>query len=837
MVTVLKQSVFSALAFLLFLPSAHFVFAQTPCGDFVSFYDYGDGPEEERQSIEDCNNPFNVDEPAPFTAELTINGQSVLEGSVVTVPTTGEVTAEFSITDVQSTASNFAYPPLELYRKVGNDQRLEFAAEEEQFSLTDLPAGEYTAVFKFEEPPVLSQSKSFLKKVLANLFLPNIAYASGPFPDYLQIVTISFTVTNEEVTPEGASSVLFLPGIQASRLYTDEGGNENRLWEPNINSDVEKLAMTESGESINDIYTRDVIDKGLGVVGVYDSFLNQMEDLKTDEVIKDFVPFAYDWRYSVFDVATDDIKYSNDQTKRLVDEVIALADESHTGKVTLIAHSNGGLVAKALLHQYGEDELAGKVDKLIMIGTPQLGTPKAVGSMLHGLKQSIGFGLITQAETVRQVTKNVPGAYTLLPSSKYFEVAGEVLITTDDSELAESVAVYGDIDSASELQSFILDTLDTRGEAVSLFDPLTLNTQIAQDSLEIQDVLDDWKAPAGVEVYEVVGTGLATIKGFEYRGFSCTNNNPLCILNSYLKPFPIMSNDGDETVMAISAEGYEGDKTVAKIDLSDENEGVSNKNRKHRDLTESEAVQTFVESVIRYPYVGDSIIVPDFTEVSSKYTIIAGHSPVSLVATDDSGNHVGVVDDKVTEDIFGSQYFELGDSKYLVIPSEEDVVIEVTGTAEGIYSLTIDEIDENGEQNEVSLLSGASTSPAMKASFSITNGDYSLLEIDTDGDGEIDMKQTLDGEVIEDPTIEYSYDDLKEEINNLDLKRGYKKYLLSKARLAEFFDRKSNRNKLFERLEKRTLESLVWRLNRYSRRGYISEEEFELLIEIINNMV
>ncbi|NDE67983.1 hypothetical protein EB052_00085, partial [bacterium] len=63
-------------------------------------------------------------------------------------------------------------------------------------------------------------------------------------------VDTSGTTTATTTTTIGASSsrccsnVLFLPGIQASRLYVDEGKigqskqSENRLWEPNRNDDA-----------------------------------------------------------------------------------------------------------------------------------------------------------------------------------------------------------------------------------------------------------------------------------------------------------------------------------------------------------------------------------------------------------------------------------------------------------------------------------------------------------------------------------------------------------------------------------------------------------------------
>jgi hypothetical protein len=74
------------------------------------------------------------------------------------------------------------------------------------------------------------------------------------------------------------SNVLFLPGLESSRLYLDKktflGTSTNELWEPNRNDDVRKLFMTSTGQSINaGIYTKDVIDSALGLFPIYKALL------------------------------------------------------------------------------------------------------------------------------------------------------------------------------------------------------------------------------------------------------------------------------------------------------------------------------------------------------------------------------------------------------------------------------------------------------------------------------------------------------------------------------------------------------------------------------------
>jgi hypothetical protein len=718
--------------------------AQASCGEVVipaGFYSPEDP--EERQAIEDCANPFG---------ETTHSDSSVVSRFAGTSITTGDelvvegLPAEFSYDNELAGIPLTAQVEMALYHQVGADYYLvPFAPPEVTFHAT----GTYVLVTNAYE--LLLTENTTWWRTLTDLFTPAIAYAETPYFSEVYVTTFTVALTPPPA-PTGASSVLFLPGIQASRLYTDGAlGTENQLWEPNRDADVEKLAMTGEGESINAIYTKDVLDE-INVLpvpqeNIYKGFLAMLDDMVESGEIASSTAFAYDWRYDVFDVVTSDIMYPDNQVKRLLDEVLQLAESSYTGKVTIVGHSNGGLVAKALLSTYGEAELTGKVDKIVLIGTPQLGTPKAIGSMLHGLDQSLGLGLVATADTVRQVTKNMPGAYTLLPSLEYFNQTNEPVITTDGSVLAQSVAEYGEIDTAEALHNFLLNSLSNRGEAVGLNEPITLNTEMSTHARTSQTTLNAWRAPAGVSVYEVAGTGLATIKGYEYREYGCVESNAFCVLDTYLIFFPIMTNEGDETVVEHSAVGYGGDKTVAKVDLSELNNQFSHLDRAHKSLTETEPVQDFVKSVIKYPYLIEAVVEPEFTSVSSEYTIIAVHSPVSLQALDNTGKRVGIVDGEIKEEISSSQYFELGESKYIVLPREANVSVMIQGTGEGIYSLTIDELLADGTQENRQTIGGLPVTPTMRAQFTQRLGVLGPIVTDSDGDLAPDIEYNWDGSI------------------------------------------------------------------------------------------
>src|SRR3989344_198050 len=142
----------------------------------------------------------------------------------------------------------------------------------------------------------------------------------------------------------GNSNVAFIPGLEGSRLYRQNGlGNEDELWVPTTNQDAEQLYMNDAGQSIDpNIYTRDIIDRTKYLFPIYEDFINFMDtDMVGGGIIHEWRPLPYDWRLSVDQAA------ALPSMKQNIEE---LANSSDSGKVTIIAHSNGGLVAKLLLN-------------------------------------------------------------------------------------------------------------------------------------------------------------------------------------------------------------------------------------------------------------------------------------------------------------------------------------------------------------------------------------------------------------------------------------------------------------------------------------------------------
>jgi pimeloyl-ACP methyl ester carboxylesterase len=581
------------------------------------------------------------------------------------------------------------------------------------------------------------------------------------------ITATTTTATSTVATSTGASSVLFLPGIQASRLYTDGVlGTEDQLWTPNWNQDVRQLQMTENGDSVEQIYTRDILDEVAGLGAVYKNFTHSLDTLVTDKTIAEWRPFAYDWRYAVDDIVQNGTKYEN-EIRNAVTLVEDISEESYSKKVTIVAHSNGGLLAKALLTQLREQGKEHLVDRLILLASPQLGTPKAVGSLLHGFDQSAAGGIVIDAAVARSAIKNMPGAYGLLPTTEYFtEVGVPIIKFSEGTSLQLFRDHYGtDIDNVSELHNFLTGAGDGRGEAITVYDAIKANSAVLQDSSTLHtNVLQSWRAASTTEVIEVVGVGLPTVSGFEYREFNkreCTTTLFIesCTDVAYYKPVPMFSLYGDETVMAQSAKGYQGNKQTYYFDLYGQGQDIE---FKHVNFSEASVIQELVtksiknESLDNIPFINTSAVVQ-----TGEYQLLSVNSPATVVVFDDDGNktEIDFSDDELMarqEGIPNSSIYYMGSTTYVVLPVEKTYNFVITCTGGGGVTVVLDTIG-NETLSTIYEIYIPDTNQGMTIEGSIANEQMSSLEVDLTNDGVLDyMIDPNTGEKIIQKSIQVS---------------------------------------------------------------------------------
>lgn len=824
---------FAAVLFIGGIGTPTTLFAQESCGSIIEYYDYGDGNGpviDSETPIEDCGNPFGIAEVDP--ALVVTYGDTTLEHGSTYAFLTGTA-HPWNITGYTS-----EYADGVLYLHSGSDYVLkQYIPNGGSYTFTE--AGTYTFVVSEMYSPVMTREGTFER--LRELLIPT-AFASYIGP----ALAITFTVTEPIPEPVGISNILFLPGIQASRLYMQENGEEEKLWEPFGDDDVEMLRMSETGESINDVYTKDVVDEKGGVAiggNIYKGFLEYLRDIEGPFAGPIIETFPYDWRDDVFGVVENGTN-NNGEIVYPTNTVETLAGVSPTGKVTIIAHSNGGLLAKAIMLKLEEEGKTNLVDKIIFIASPHIGTPKGIAALLHGFDQRLGFGIIATDKAVRNVIQNMPGVYGLLPSETYIESLNEPLISFDGSTTTKIFRdAYGfTLSNMDEYTQFLVGDEGREDPGDSINKPSTANAGMLTQALaQHRTKLDNWNAPAGVEVFNIVGTGLPTAKSIEYQEFNevtCYGGGPVgsCTQpTTKLEAVIYFTRYGDETVISKSAKHANGNTIYFNLLL--EAVGISNFKNTHSNITESETTQTLVDHILH----GSSTDGIDFASTTEPTFSDDGldvhriHSPVHIFLRDDAGNITGTteVGGEWRSEIFGSDYFEIGGVKYVLVPSDSTYTVVIEGEENGIYTHSMN-VFMNEEETTHHTYTASVTPTSVMEYTKGDNGEFSTITIDENGDGMTDKEMTLEGEIIE---KEVTYDDLKDAIRELNLPRKYERPLLVLVTQAEKFShhhvKKHKKVHAKDVLLKLIQKQLEW----YKKVGLITGIQFDETNNIIEKLI
>lgn len=572
----------------------------------------------------------------------------------------------------------------------------------------------------------------------------------------------------EDVCADCPSSVLFLPGIEASQLYRKNAlGMEDRLWLPTpLSDDADQLRLDEDGKGESGIYAKDVIGKAYGVRSIYASFLDDLEESKSDEDgIKDYEAFAYDWRQDVEDIVENGTPYPDGERKYPVAEIDRLAAGSKSGQVTIIAHSNGGLLAKALMMELEKEGKASEVDRIVFVGTPQMGTPKAVLALLYGYDEELMKGLLMSRGKARQLALGIPGAYGLLPSEEYFARSEDEPVSFRSG--GNFRKAYGNgLDDYGQFAKFLVAEDDGREKPAEddLGSAAVLSKKLVKAAEKEHERLDAWTPPEGVSAIQIAGWGLDTVSGIEYREkekakcYAVPGSKvPSCSgVGEYEEIYdPKWTVDGDGTVVAPSALMMGKSDRIKKywFDLHGY-DNASEKNNEHVDLLEADPIRKLLKELVlddheesgSSKYIGTER--PSYDSGAKPRIRMSLYSPLDIHLYDSQGNHTGPVTETVDgqettvieEEIPNSYYLQLDDRKYVGVPAGEDIRVELDGYASGSYSLEMAETD--GETATATLaFAGLPTSADTQVSLDLPAaglGGVSGLTADYDGDGQAD---------------------------------------------------------------------------------------------------
>src|SRR3989344_353937 len=587
---------------------------------------------------------------------------------------------------------------------------------------------------------------------------------NGTQPETMRTLEFEYIAGTAHVpcTQDCFSNVLFLPGIEASRLYRPEivGDGEDKLWEPGISDDLSDLYTDSAGTSVrSDVYVKvgDVLDETPVGKNIYKSFITEMDELEADGVI-DWTAAAYDWRLSLDQILSrgkqegDAISYLEaTSTPYIIQELRQLAGTSKSGKVTIIAHSNGGLLAKRLTQTLG-DEASELIDRMILIASPQAGTPLAVAAGMHGYDQALAKGLVVSARSARAFATTSPMFYHLLPSERYFTYVDDPIISFDE-ELEDWIAKYGDvIHSGESLHNFLVDSYGrVDAKTGDINQPVQMHEGLLDGAEALHAELDAWTPPDGIELIQIAGWGVdSTASGIEYvkKGDG-------------LKPNPTFTIDGDGTVVVPSALWTSASAEVSNywVDLAKYNR-ISDKllhgrltDINHADFLEVPELLSFLRDGIKeevkalssYTYLFSNA--PTSNEARLRFEL---HSPLTLDLYDASGNPPGVstTPGEVGEGIPGTYYITFGEQQYIFADSGRTYSLALDGYDSGTFTLAITETEGDTAISNITF-ADVPVTPETIVTLSVPSGIDSIsnLSVDEDGDGEVDFTVSEDGTI------------------------------------------------------------------------------------------
>jgi hypothetical protein len=565
------------------------------------------------------------------------------------------------------------------------------------------------------------------------------------------------------------SSVMFLPGFEASYLYASGTYGENQIWVPDslFGQDVSSLDMANPAAE-NNVYAKDgnILETPYSFYDAYSSFKSDMDSMVRSGTIAAWKPIAYDWRLdydallSTGNKEGDRIYYRGinaaTSTPYIIQELQRLAADSRTKKVTIVAHSNGGLLAKALVNTLGTTTASKLIDKIIMVATPQLGTPKTIGALLSGYQAGLPgiTSLFLDSADARHLGQSMPAAYNLLPSNEYFNNVLNPAITFDPDTLPWWTIRYGSsISSVSQLHDFMTDSARPVPQYYDLKTPGVASSVLFENAQASHAGLDNWTLPQGVQLITIAGWGNPTLRTINYK------KQPQLVFglvaNATTTGFS-MAVDGDGTVVDASAQWANGNP-VTRYWINLLNLKIaSSSDIKHDNILTAEPLRDLLAIIIGNAststlpqYISTSR--PVYTGASPRVYFTL-HSPLTLGFIDGGGNYTGST---ATTTVFGASgvdYERFGEVQWLSVPAGMAGQVVMRGTGSGSFALDIESVNGN-DLLATTTFAAVPVSTTTVATLALAAGssptESGILAVDSDGDGESDFDmQAQQGSVV-----------------------------------------------------------------------------------------
>jgi pimeloyl-ACP methyl ester carboxylesterase len=403
----------------------------------------------------------------------------------------------------------------------------------------------------YDGSTVLLQAATIITPGMHNLYLSifdqgDHIYDSAVFIDNVRFETVNNPDKNCKPGAQEKVHVplIIIPGVTGSKLNNIDG----EVW-PNIQELVDSadddflfpLRFGKDGISplydtnaynsieVGEIITNEIVKVSIfsTTVDIYGTTLNTFIDQGKYIKNKDLFVFPYDWRRNI-----------NSSATLLLDYIDQVRAETGSDKVNILAHSMGGNLTRAVLANPGS---VGKINRVITLGTPVLGSTKMFGALEFQdpcfIEKPL-LGCIVNKSTLQELATNMPAIYQLLPSPTFHTAIGSPYIINWD------VDNNGKNEGAQSYAQWIGKVANNRN---SLLTPLNKEFHNAFDYLTFAD-------PSVIYV-SVVGDSKATVDSIiEYQNcgflgwFECK------------VAYQLHKGNGDETVPLHSADLFNPNK-------------------------------------------------------------------------------------------------------------------------------------------------------------------------------------------------------------------------------------------------------------------------------------
>lgn len=503
--------------------------------------------------------------------------------------------------------------------------------------------------------------------------------------------------------------VIIVPGILGSYLSKNVEGkpevwpNIAKMMLPGDDSYLMDLSMNSAGypDSPSLMIPTDIF-RSLYGQDFFSGLIAELEDNGYKEN-EDLFVFPYDWRY--------DIDWSAGNSpfpliKSLKEKVDEIKQQTGAEKVDIIAHSMGGLVAKQYIKFY---DVNNSIDKFIDIGTPHLGAPKTIKTLLYGDNIDIP---VLNSSTIKNVSKNMLSIYQLLPSTNYF-----------DSENAN-------------YKSYILDLYDYDGNEI------TGNLNYDQSKEFLKNFQNNYLLDEAENFHismDNFNPSNHSIKAFNIVGCNRSTIGKIAILNKEKSggwEYALYPVTGDGTVPLRSAEKL--DNTLGTYYIN---------NTDHAYLPSANGVKQLVVSLLTDNINNFSINNFSNLATSSDFCSLSGtqisfHSPIDLHIYDENNNHLGPDQDgNIEQNIDGSSYDIIDGNKFAFLPLGHSYSIVGGATDVGSFNADVRDIRKGEITKTVYFNEVALASINTKIEMDLDNeNDLSNIKVDNNGDGEIDSQ-------------------------------------------------------------------------------------------------